>query len=99
MPKLELLMINCDLNLQNSIKDSTSTTVDSSYLSSKYYNGIYFANDYDSDNNLIIYIPNIVYRGTMAEWNAIPADGGEWNFPKMENTVTVYCTDGTITYE
>ena len=93
-PNLELLILP---NMFSMSKNCRTTDASNTSLSSKLYNGVFFIKDYDTDNDLFIYIPNISFNGTMEEWNA-KADNN-WKFPKMENTVTVYCTDGTITYE
>lgn len=93
-PNLELLILP---NMFSMSKNCRTTDASNTSLSSKLYNGVFFIKDYDTDNDLFIYIPNISFNGTMEEWNA-KADNN-WKFPKMANTVTVYCTDGTITYE
>ena len=93
-PNLELLIFNHSFNISNTI-NSYNNSNDTIFYVTNMLNGIYFVKDYDADNNLFVYIPNISFNGTMEEWNA----KAEWKFPKMANTVTVYCTDGTITYE
>lgn len=99
-PNLDLLIINRPMielsNCFNSIKASNGN-ISKSDLSKTLYNGVFFIKDYDAENNLFIYIPNISYNGTMEQWNKIAENN--WKFPKMANTVTVYCTDGIITYE
>lgn len=93
-PNLELLIFNHSFCISNNIS-SYNNLNDTISSVKNMLNGIYFVKDYDADNNLFVYIPNISFNGTMEEWNA----KAEWKFPKMANTVTVYCTDGTITYE
>lgn len=51
----------------------------------------------DIENSLYIYVPHIVYRGTKAEWQAL-SGSADWVFGNAANTVTVHCTDGTLTY-
>ena len=93
-PNLELLIFSHSFFISNNIS-SYNNLNDKIYYVDDMLNGIYFVKDYDAENNLFVYIPNISFNGTMEEWNA----KAEWKFPKMANTVTVYCTDGTITYE
>lgn len=44
-----------------------------------------------------IYVPNIVYQGTIAEWKALSV-GSDWVFGNAANLVTVHCTDGKLYY-
>lgn len=52
-----------------------------------------------NNEKLFVYVPNIVYRGTKAEWKALSANGEDWVFGNAANIVTVHCTDGKLIYQ
>lgn len=57
----------------------------------------FFVKDIDAANNKWIYVPNIVYRGTMEEWKALSLYD-DWQFNNAANLVTVHCADGKLYY-
>ena len=57
--------------------------------------GTFFVKDIDGTK--WIYVPNIVYRGTMEEWKALSLYD-DWQFNNAANLVTVHCTDGKLYY-
>ena len=64
-------------------------------------NALVFCKGID-ENDKCIYVPHIVYEGTMSEWIAL-ADNGyqgatDWVFGNAANVVTVHCADGTLQY-
>lgn len=64
-------------------------------------NAIVFCKDID-ENKQCVYVPNIVYGGTMAEWIALGSlvntGATDWVFGNAANSVTVHCSDGTLLY-
>jgi hypothetical protein len=59
-------------------------------------NALCFAKDID-ENNQFVYVPHIVYRGTIEQWKALSGED-DWVFGNISNVVTVHCTDGVLYY-
>jgi hypothetical protein len=59
-------------------------------------NALCFVKDLD-ENNQFVYVPHIVYRGTIEEWKAL-SGSDDWVFGNISNVVTVHCTDGVLYY-
>ncbi len=58
-----------------------------------------------NDAQECVYVPNIVFEGTMDEWIGLIRDNSiinsyctDWIFGNAANEVTVHCTDGTLLY-
>ena len=58
-----------------------------------------------NDTQECVYVPNIVFEGTMDEWIGLIRDNTslnsrctDWIFGNAANEVTVHCTDGTLLY-
>jgi hypothetical protein len=59
-------------------------------------NALCFVKDLD-ENNQFVYVPHIVYHGTIEEWKAL-SGSDDWVFGNISNVVTVHCTDGILYY-
>jgi hypothetical protein len=59
-------------------------------------NALCFVRDLN-EKNQFVYVPHIVYRGTIEQWKALSGED-DWIFGNISNVVTVHCTDGILYY-